>query len=72
MALTLVINGKERSFDDLPINPTILDIVAALALKQDRVAFEHNGEIVSRSRWKDVAIAENDRIEMVHFVGGGQ
>lgn len=72
MALTLILNGKERSFDDLPTSPTIVDIVEALGLKQDRVAFEHNGEIVSRARWKDVLIAESDRIEMVHFVGGGR
>ncbi len=71
MPLTVILNGRERSFEALAAEATIADLAAELGLKADRVAFEHNGVIVARSRWKDVAIADGDRIEMVHFVGGG-
>ncbi|MGH9602961.1 MAG: sulfur carrier protein ThiS [Terriglobales bacterium] len=40
-------------------------------MKGDRVAIERNREIVSRDRWSEVVLAEGDRLEIVHFVGGG-
>jgi sulfur carrier protein len=42
-----------------------------LALKGDRVAVERNGEIAARTSWPAVMVADGDRIEVVHFVGGG-
>jgi sulfur carrier protein len=42
-----------------------------MALKGDRIAVEHNGQIVQRARWSDTPIASGDRLEVVHFVGGG-
>ena len=68
--MNLVINGQPRSFD-LPVAATVEDLLAALGLKQDRVAIEHNGSIVSRPAWPTTQIAENDKFEIVHFVGGG-
>jgi thiamine biosynthesis protein ThiS len=32
---------------------------------------EHNGEIVSRSKWAEASVNDGDRLEIVHFVGGG-
>ncbi len=46
-------------------------VVAALELKADRVAVEWNGEIVGRKRWDEVTVASGDKLEVVHFVGGG-
>ena len=40
-------------------------------LPGDRVAVEHNGEIVPRSNWTETALNNGDRLEVVHFVGGG-
>lgn len=40
-------------------------------LKIDRIAVEYNGEIVPRSRWQEVTLKVGDRLEVVHFVGGG-
>jgi sulfur carrier protein len=42
-----------------------------LGLKNDRVAIEQNGEIISRSAWESVPIQAGDKLEIVHFVGGG-
>jgi len=66
--MTLTINGQPRVFDSLA---TLEDLLAHLGLKQDRVAVEHNGEIVSRNAWPSTPLADGDRLEIVHFVGGG-
>jgi thiamine biosynthesis protein ThiS len=42
-----------------------------LGLKSDRIAVELNGEIVPRSTWNETGISTGDRLEIVHFVGGG-
>jgi thiamine biosynthesis protein ThiS len=42
-----------------------------LKLPQDRIAVEYNLEIAPRGRWIDTAIHGGDRLEVVHFVGGG-
>lgn len=71
MPLTLILNGQPRTFDALS-QPASLDaVIAALGLKGDRVAVEHNGEIVPRSAWPETGVAPEDRLEVVHFVGGG-
>jgi sulfur carrier protein len=71
MSLTLVINGQNRGFDNLTLPATLAQIIAAMNLKGDRIAVEHNGQIVQRSLWEDTTISAGDRLEVVHFVGGG-
>jgi len=69
-SLTVQLNGQTRKLD-IPA-PSPLDVVvAALELKSDRVAVELNGEIVRRSAWADTAVHNSDKLEIVHFVGGG-
>jgi sulfur carrier protein len=71
MSLTLILNGQSRTFNALS-QPASLDLVIAeLGLQGDRVAVEHNGEIVPRSAWPQTGVAAEDRLEVVHFVGGG-
>lgn len=69
--MDVVINGQPRTFSDLPDQPRVADLLAALALKSDRVAVEHNGAIVRRPDWPSTPIMTGDRFEIVHFVGGG-
>ena len=69
--MQLVINGKEREFPALSSTSKIADLIAALDLKTDRVALEHNGMIVRRDVWRDTEIHSGDKFEIVHFVGGG-
>lgn len=71
MSLTLTINGQSREFAGLKPPVTLAVIIAEMALKGDRIAVEHNGEIAQRTRWAEVSVASGDRLEVVHFVGGG-
>ncbi|MGA9814074.1 MAG: sulfur carrier protein ThiS [Terriglobales bacterium] len=65
--MKITINGQEQSF--LPI--TLAGLVEQLGMKQDRVAIELNRNIVPRTEWAQTNLAEGDRLEIVHFVGGG-
>jgi len=66
--MKLVINGEERDFG----TPLSLDgLVGQLGMKSDRVAVELNRDIVPRERWQQTDLADGDRLEIVHFVGGG-
>lgn len=71
MSLTLVLNGQPRVFSELSESANLEDLIQELGLKGDRVAIEHNGEIAPRAEWGKTGLAENDRLEIVHFVGGG-
>jgi len=67
-AMRLVINGEEKEFADLD---NLVTLVERLGMKGDRVAVELNREIVPRTEWSGTALREGDRLEIVHFVGGG-
>ncbi len=66
--MTLTINGEERAFGALS---TLAALVAELGLDARKVAVERNLEIVPRSAYLQTVIADGDRIEIVHFIGGG-
>jgi sulfur carrier protein len=68
--MTLQINGQTRSFSE-PVPSTLDELILQLGMKADRVAVERNGEIVPRAEWSGTAIQAGDRLEVVHFVGGG-
>ena len=67
-----VLNGQSREFPQLAPGANLQDLIAELDLKGDRVAIEHNGNIVPRTEWANAGLAEGDRLEIVHFVGGGR
>jgi thiamine biosynthesis protein ThiS len=71
--MTLHINGEARTFaDPAPAVPfTLAFLVESLAMKPDRVAVELNRDIVPRDRWPQTLLKDGDRLEIVHFVGGG-
>lgn len=62
------VNGEVRMFAS-PLSVQALAEQLALDVKQ--VAVERNLEIVPRSRYGEVMLADGDRIEIVHFIGGG-
>jgi thiamine biosynthesis protein ThiS len=69
--MELLINGQPRTFPTLVPGASVAQLVAALELKGDRVAIEHNGVIVRRPQWSTTLLSGGDRMEIVHFVGGG-
>jgi sulfur carrier protein len=68
---TIQLNGQPRTFSELASPTNLANVITTLGLKADRIAVEHNGDIVSRSTWVDTQVTEGDRLEIVHFVGGG-
>jgi thiamine biosynthesis protein ThiS len=68
--MKLHINGEEKTFDSSP-SFTLAALVDSLGMKPDRVAIELNREIVPRDLWGQTALNDGDKLEMVHFVGGG-
>ena len=66
--MTLTINGEARQFTSLT---TLSDLVSELGMKPDRVAIELNRELIRRERWAETKLSNGDKLEIVHFVGGG-
>lgn len=65
--MNLIINGDER----LLSAETLSALIEELGMKPDRVAIELNREIVHKEQWRQTRLKEGDRLEIVHFVGGG-
>ena len=70
--MKLQINGDDRDFANIPVPFTLASLIESLGMKPDRVAVELNRDIVPRDRWAETALKEGDRLEVVHFVGGGR
>jgi sulfur carrier protein len=66
--ITISFNGESR---EVPENLSLQALLAWLNLPADRVAVERNLEIVPRRSWEETTIEAGDRLEVVHFVGGG-
>ena len=66
--MNIYLNGETR---EVPENLTLAALLDWLKLSEDRVAVERNREIASRATWAETIIQPDDRLEVVHFVGGG-
>ena len=66
--MRLTVNGEERTFEAVA---DIAALVAVLGLDRRKVAVECNLEIVPRSAYAFTPLRDGDRIEIVHFIGGG-
>jgi sulfur carrier protein len=66
-SLRLVVNGDEREVDA----GSVAALVEGLGLDLRKVAVERNLQIVPRSQYLATALSDGDRIEIVHFIGGG-
>lgn len=66
--MTLTINGEDCEVSAIQ---TLAELLAQLGMKPDRVAVEVNRELVRRDRWSETKLADGDKLEIVHFVGGG-
>ncbi|MGH9446960.1 MAG: sulfur carrier protein ThiS [Terriglobia bacterium] len=66
--ITIELNGESRQ---VPERITLAGLLEWLKLPGDRVAVERNLEIVPKRDWEKVFVDHGDRLEVVHFVGGG-
>jgi len=67
-AMKLRVNGNEHQFNQ-PL--TAAELVEHLGLQGRRIAMEVNQEIVPRSGYPNYVLKDNDRVEIIHAVGGG-
>ena len=67
-SICVTVNGKDRRIEG---ESTLLDLLRSLDLDPRAVAVELNREIVRRAQLSAVHLNDGDRIELVHFVGGG-
>ena len=66
--MTVTINGETREIAD---RSSVAELLETLAVSHRRVAVELNEEVVPRAEYAARRIANGDRVEIVHFVGGG-
>jgi len=66
--MQLIINGQPQTVQE---GLSLSDLIAQLNMKAERLAVERNGTIVPRNDWSQTALQSGDRLEIVHFVGGG-
>ena len=66
--MKLYINGEER---DMALPLSLEALLGQLGIDCRKVAVELNLEIVPRSRYAETQVAAGDRLEVVHFIGGG-
>jgi sulfur carrier protein len=67
--LVLTVNGQERVFADATLS--LAELLERLGHAGKRIAVEHNGEVVPRSRHAETRLENGDRLEIVVAVGGG-
>jgi thiamine biosynthesis protein ThiS len=67
--MKLFVNGEPREVDEIT---SLAELITQLDLPVARIAIELNRNVVRRSDWSSTMLKDEDRIEIVHFVGGGK
>lgn len=66
--VTIVLNGETRG---VPAGATVLALLETIGIAPGRVAIEVNGRVVRRDDYLRLVLRDNDKLEVVHLVGGG-
>ena len=66
--MRVYVNGESR---EVRGNPSLAELITELDLPAARIAVEVNREVVRRGEWANTMLRDDDKIEIVHFVGGG-
>jgi thiamine biosynthesis protein ThiS len=66
--MQVMINGEMRELSE---SATIVEMLENLALPAERIAIELNREVIRKKDWANVKLNDADKIEIIHFVGGG-
>lgn len=67
--MQITINGDD--YPDLPDGMTVSALLEHLELPRQKIAIERNLEIVSKSAFDTTVLTGGDRLEIIHFIGGG-
>ena len=62
------LNGKKVNISS---KLSILDLLKKYKLNDRKIAIEHNGVIIPKSKYNNKYLKNNDKLEIVHFIGGG-
>lgn len=68
MPISIRLNGETR---ELPTDITLDRLLEEFSLPKQRIAIELNQTVVRRTDWPKTQVSDGDRLEVVHFVGGG-
>lgn len=66
--IAVTINGRDA---EVPTGLNIAGLLAHRGVHTTMVAVEHNGRVLRRTEFPDVTVSAGDKLEIVHFVGGG-
>ena len=66
--IKIKLNGRLKTINE---NATLLNIVKNFKVPLKKVAIELNQEIVDKKKIKYINLKQNDKVEIVHFIGGG-
>lgn len=66
--MKVFINGEAKEIEN---DLSLTDLLNHFSLPDKRIAIELNKEVVRKKDWNTIEIKDSDKIEIVHFVGGG-
>ncbi|MTI49009.1 MAG: sulfur carrier protein ThiS [Firmicutes bacterium] len=64
----MIVNGKEMTLEE---NSNVIDLLNKLNLDEEKVVVEINMEIISKEVYSERILNDDDKIEIVGFIGGG-
>ena len=67
-SIIIKLNGEPR---EIPAEIDLPSLLEMLSLPPQRIAIELNGAVIRRVDWSATKVNDGDRVEVVHFVGGG-
>jgi len=59
------------SFYEIKSGSSLDELLNKLKIKKNKVAVEINGVIIERNKYFNLMLKQNDKVEIVHFIGGG-
>ena len=66
--IKIIVNGKQTTINS---NFSLKNLVDKLQIPLNKIAVEYNKQIIDKKKLKKVILSKNDRVEIVHFIGGG-
>ena len=66
--MKVFINGETR---EIAKRVNLLELLEEFSLPSERIAIELNKQVVRKKDWESILVNDADKIEIVHFVGGG-
>lgn len=66
--MKVFINGETKEITN---QLNLSDLLKLFSLPQERIAIELNKEVVRKKDWETIQVSDGDKLEVIHFVGGG-